>query len=342
MHLAIFKVNHLGDNVVFLPVVQALRRLRPDWRLTVVTAPHVADLYAAAVPRERLITVRPDDLKRAWRRPWIFLRWVRRLRAQRFDAALVSYDQTSVAHGLARLAGGRVRVGAAGLRIRLRGTLTREIAVQSEWSVARWNWETARALVADLGGAADWPADPPAPDLGHLTGGVARDGRRVVIHAGSNWDYTRWPLARFAELAARLAAERDVVWIDAPETRGAALASRVRRQAAGDLRALAELLASAGLFIGNNSGPMHIANAIGTPSVIVCGPSSPMWDPAWRAENTRLLRTPGLVCLPCDRGVFAAMRCGNAAEPHACMARWSVDAVEAECRAALARVEARR
>ena len=55
MNLAIFKTNHLGDNVVFLPVVQTLRRLRPTWRITLLTAPHVAELYQAAIAPENIL-----------------------------------------------------------------------------------------------------------------------------------------------------------------------------------------------------------------------------------------------------------------------------------------------
>jgi ADP-heptose:LPS heptosyltransferase len=44
MNLALFKVNNLGDNIVFLPVVQALRKRFPDWRLMVFTSPAAAEL----------------------------------------------------------------------------------------------------------------------------------------------------------------------------------------------------------------------------------------------------------------------------------------------------------
>lgn len=332
MHLAVFKVNHLGDNLVFLPVVQALRQRRPQWRVTLVTAPHVADLYRAAVDPENLLLVAPDALKHAWRRPWTLIRWMVRLRSRKIDASLISYDQTSVAHGLSRVAGGRVRVGAAGLAIRLRGTATREIAFRPEWSIAKWNWEMGRALVQEVDGGADWPGEPPPPDLSHLTQGVVPRSGRIVIHAGSKWEYTRWPLSRFADLAGRLARDHEVIWVNAPETKTAPLPAKVTAVDCPDLGSLVRLLASASAFVGNNSGPMHIANAVDTPSVIVCGPSSPVWDPQWHRERFLLLRTPGLPCLPCDRGIFAAFHCTNLTEPMACMARWSVEALEETCR----------
>ena len=336
MHLAIFKVNHLGDNVVFLPVVQALRRRRPAWRLTLITAPHVAALYSADVARDDLLTVSPEGLKTAWHRPWELAAWTARLVARRVDASLVSYDQNSVAHGLAWLTSGRPRVGAAGLRIRLAGTLTHEVARQPEWSMARWNWETARTLVTAIDGGQDWPTEPPRPDLTHLIAGTTRHPNRIVIHAGSKWEYTRWPLDRHAELAGRLAGQHEVIWVNAPETR-CALPAGVQARDCSGLAELTQLLASATLFIGNNSGPMHLANAVGTPGVIVSGPSDPAWDPSWDRDRYQVLRAPGLACLPCDRGHFAAFRCTNDQEPLACMRRWPVDELEHRCRAWLAR-----
>jgi ADP-heptose:LPS heptosyltransferase len=335
MNLAIFKTNHLGDNVVFLPVVQTLRRLRPTWRITLLTAPQVAELYQAAIAPENLLTVDPEHLKRAWRRPWELLGWTQRLRTRRFDACLVSYDQSSVAHALARITGGRTRVGAAGLRIRLRGTLTHEIARAADWSVAKWNWETARALVAHIDGAADWPAEPPPPDLAHLAHATMRQPRRIVVHAGSKSPMTRWPRAQFAALATRLARDHEVRWIDAPEIPGP-LPAGTQACPSRTLGELVQVVAGASLLIGNNSGPMHIATAVGTPGVIISGPSARVWDPTWHAEKFQLLRTPGLACLPCDRALRAAPTCQNTVEPFACMHRWSVEAVEAACRRALA------
>ena len=335
--IALFKVNHLGDNLVFLPVVQALRRLRPDWPLTLITAPQVAALYAADVDPAHLWTAGAEELKRAWRRPWVFAGWAARLRAERLDASLVSYDQSSAAHALARVAGGSVRIGAAGLIIRLRGTMTHEVPATSGRGVAKWNWEMGRALLQTLGGADDWPAEPPPPDLSHLAGSTTRRPRRIVIHAGSKQVLTRWPLDRFVSLAGRLARDHDVGWIDVPETRGQPLPAGVERLSSPDLRTLVQHLAGAALFVGNHSGPMHLATALGTPGVIVCGPSSPVWDPEWHGEKFRLLRTPGLACLPCDRGIFAAPACANLAEPHACMQRWAPEAVEQACREWLAR-----
>ena len=337
MHLLILKVNHLGDNVVFLPVVQALRRHYPSWRLTVVTAPHVASLYAADVAERDLLVARPDKFNTAWKRPWELATWAARLKFRGFDAALVSYDQGSVAHWLARKTGGPIRVGAAGLKIRLQDTLTHEVALAPGWNMAQWNWETARALVTALDPANTWPVEPPAPNLSHLTDGLPTERGRILIHAGSKQVHTRWPLERFAALAGRLSRQNEVIWIDTPETKNISLSHGVARYEGRTLRDLVAQLARAQLFVGNNSGPMHLAAALGKQGVIISGASAYEWDPAWHAGKFNVLRTPGLACLPCEQGPFSPGRCINAEEPMACMNRWSVDAIEAACVAAIER-----
>lgn len=340
--LAIFKTNFLGDNVVFVPVVQALRRLRPDWRITLITSPREAPLYASSIPEGDLLTVEPGRLKKAWRYPFEFGRWVAELRRRKVDASYLGFDQSSTAHLIAWVSGGSYRVGGDGLHTKVRGTLTKAIPCEPSWSSARWNWEMMRALLADFGGAGDLPGEPPSPDLSHLTAGVQRLPGKIVIHAGSKWEHTRWPLDRYAELAGRFARDHEVVWINVPETRAVPLPGNVTIQECADVGALARLLASAALFVGNNSGPMHLANAVGTPLVAITGASALGWNPCWHPQKVRVIRTGGLACAPCETIQHTPGRCLNTGEPLACLRRIDVDAVEAECRVLLDKVEAPR
>jgi ADP-heptose:LPS heptosyltransferase len=340
--LAIFKTNFLGDNVVFVPVVQALRRLRPGWRITLITSPREAPLYAKSIPEGDLLTVESGRLKKAWRNPLEFGGWVAELRRRKVDASYLGFDQSSAAHLIAWAAGGGYRVGGDGLRTKVRGTLTKAVPCGPGWSSARWNWEMMRALLTDFGGADGLPEEPPAPDLSHLTAGVERLHGRIVIHAGSKWEHTRWPLDRFAELAGRLARDHEVVWINVPETRGSSLAGNVGNQECADIGSLARLLSSAALFVGNNSGPMHLANAVGTPLVAIAGASALGWNPGWHRQKVRVIRTGGLACAPCETIQHTPGRCLNTGEPLACLRRIDVDAVEAECRGVLGNVEANR
>ena len=101
------------------------------------------------------------------------------------------------------------------------------------------------------------------------------------------------------------------------------------------LREFSEWVASANLFVGNNSGPMHLANALGCPGVVVTGPSARGWDPFWNREQWTVLRHPHLDCAPCDRLNQELKGCVNFASPMACLNYWTEEMVEAACRARL-------
>ncbi len=330
MKLVLFKVNQLGDNVVFLPIVQTLRRLYPDWELALFTSPAAADLYAGTIPPARLWVEVTKDFNGEWKRPdrlWKLWRWLRDFGA---DGSLIGFDQGNVVHLLAHLAGGRVRAGADILPLKLPSALTHPVGPPKNARAGTLSWEVARVLVTACGGR-EWPASPPRPDLSHLVRGTTAQARRIVIHAGASRAYKRWPLERFQELARRLAADFEVVWIASPEASHDGLAG-VRVEHPRDLSALTACIAGAGLFIGNNSGPMNLCIALGRPGVILNGPSNPLWDPVWSPERYLLLRDTALPCQPCDDCVRPAMECRNVLAPLTCLDRWSVDEVETSCR----------
>lgn len=334
MNLVVFKFVQLGDNVVFLPVIQALRARFPDWRITVLTTPREAELYAASIAPRDLLTAPQLRFNSSWQRPWEFAGWWARVRSRRPDICFVSFDQGNAAHLIAKYSGARIRIGAKLPHVRVHGSVTHDVPLPPDQRVPTWHWEMARTLVQAAGAnPSDWPAVPPPPDLRHMLRSVDKPSRpRVVIHAGSNQPVTRWPLDRFAALAGRLARDHEVVWIERPETTAAPLPPDVRRFSSGTLTELASILASADLFLGNNSGPMHLANALGCRGVAVTGPSAFAWDPYWFRDRWRILRHPSLPCAPCEWAENFVHDCALTTDRLACLRYWSVDAVEQHCR----------
>ena len=125
----------------------------------------------------------------------------------------------------------------------------------------------------------------------------------AVIHPAALMDTKRWPLDRFAELGTWLRQQpmRIVVTSGPGEE---ALAQQLQ-QAIGDatlltgltIPELAELIRGARLYIGNDTGPMHLATAVGTPTVAIWGSSSSVrWHP-WGVEH-RVVQNP-FSCNPC-------------------------------------------
>jgi hypothetical protein len=98
---------------------------------------------------------------------------------------------------------------------------------------------------------------------------VVRHNRRVAIHPSSSASHKNWPESHFHAVADALRQEQcDVIWL----THGGQ-----------NLNELADILASCSLFIGNDSGPGHLASALGTPTLIV-GPEyshMQLWRPGW-------------------------------------------------------------
>lgn len=337
MKFLVFKHNHLGDNIVFLPGVQALYKRFRDWQLTIITTPEEKVLYENLTPAPHLLTSPQTRFNSCWRRPWELAGWWTRVSSLEADACLVSFDSGNVAHLLARHSGATLRVGSALPAIRVRHSLTHNIPLPASGWVVEWNWAIARTLAKEAGGI-ELSAKPPPPNLSHLLTGLTKPSARplVIVHAGASSHITRWPMDRFAVVAARLARDHDVVWIDRPETAAATLAPTIRRYKPKSLRAFATLLAGADLFLGNNSGPMHLANALGRRGVVVTGSTARGWDPYWHRERWTVLRHPALSCQPCEQVAKKTTACANTASPFACLQYWSAEAVETACRAALA------
>jgi ADP-heptose:LPS heptosyltransferase len=105
------------------------------------------------------------------------------------------------------------------------------------------------------------------------------DAGFAAIHPFAGSPQKRWPFERFQELASRLSRRLPVAWCAGPQDD---LAGAVRFN---DLYDFACWLASARVYIGNDSGPTHLAAAVGTPVVAIFGPSNPT---VWAQRGPRV------------------------------------------------------
>jgi heptosyltransferase III len=159
----------------------------------------------------------------------------------------------------------------------------------------------------------------------------------VHMHPASRWKFKCWPAERNAALADRLAAEgHRIVFTAAPDEAPFIdqIVERMTSQAinlAGklSLKELGALTARAKLFIGVDSMPMHLAAAMGVPTVALFGPSSEVvWGP-WNVEQRVVTTTHS--CRPC--GVDG---CGGS-KVSECLTLLGVDPVHAAAQELLAR-----
>ncbi len=170
----------------------------------------------------------------------------------------------------------------------------------------------------------------------------------VQVHAGSRWLFKCWPAERTAHLIDLIVAGGlDVVVTGAPDERERGLVAAilaaikpVTRKQTVDLSAqltlpeLAALAERARAFVGVDSAPMHIAAAMGTPTVALFGPSNEIqWGP-WGVP-ARVIRSDEHLCGPCGRD-----GCGGG-KVSDCLATIPVQHVYAELRSLLAETEPR-
>ena len=156
----------------------------------------------------------------------------------------------------------------------------------------------------------------------------------AVLLPGTNWATKRWPAERFASLAARLRGELGLRAVvaggpDAAEAAGIILAAApdaLNLVGQTGVRELVSLLRRASLAVTNDSGPMHLAAALGRPLVATFGPTSTdRTGPFGRGGSVVRL---DLICSPCFR-----RQCAH----QTCLASLSVDSVVRRCAAELAR-----
>jgi heptosyltransferase-2 len=201
----------------------------------------------------------------------------------------------------------------------------------------------ALALPKDAALPQDWPLpelNVPADEVARWRErrGLGSDARPVVtLSPGAVGAGKAWPPGHYAELARTLAADGASVWVlggpnETAIAHGivAAGGPRVRDLTGHDLRNAILALAGADIAVTNDSGLMHVAAAIGTPTIAIFGPTSP-WH--WKPLNpvSAILEPPGD-----DAARERARHEGNPAVAHRNTADVAVDTVLAAVRDALA------
>jgi heptosyltransferase-1 len=333
----IVRLSALGDCIHALPAIRALRVARPDLRIGWAVDDRFAPLFQNHPDVDELhVLPRRGLAGRSLLARGAALRELgRQLRASGFEAAV---DLQGLAKSaLVTLASGApLRIGlsaSAGARELSWATYNCRPPVPAS---ARHVAERSLALLAPLGipaGAA--LPDPRLPARAQAAarvetalGEMGLSGRRfAVLNPGAGWETKLWPVGHYSELARllrdQLALDVLVSWFGARERELAeriAAAGPARPAAATDLPELAELLRRAALYVGADTGPTHIAAAVGTPTVAIFGPADAVRN---RPLGPRLeVLTAGLDCAPCWRrkGCRRAVECMTAVRPEQVLA----------------------
>ena len=353
--ILLIKLSAVGDVVHTLPVLNKLRRRYPKARIDWLATAPIGELLRHHPAIDNVIEFNRDTSAPPW--AWAALtsyaRLAAKLRAIGYDLAIDLHGQSRTAF-LAFVTGAPVRIGFDKARAAVwknSRPVTAEFRKHA-WQGARegaWLFYTHHialptldvhvidhylsvgALLGFEPGAADFSFGIPQGAHERIDGLLRRhgveDARLAVIAPCGNWQTKRWPDEKSAELARHfLHGGYAAILVGAPRER--AVGAAIARLAPGvvdltgetTLSELAALLSRAAICIAHDSGPMHLAVALGRPVVALFGPSDPVWAGPYRRDNA-VVRAD-LPCSPCY-----LRRLASCTHAHACMAELPAQAV---------------
>lgn len=352
MRILLVRLRQIGDVVFTTPAITALRRHFPDAILTYLVEPAAAPVLAGHPDLDELI-VAPRARGVAGLRAEYAL--IRQLRTRQFDI-VVDFHGGPRASVLTWLSGARKRVG---YNVVGRSWMYTHVTHRPRALRARHSVENQWDLLTTLGlEPADRDRDPvvmalDADAVHHVerrlaSAGVGAGHRIIVMHVSAGNPFRRWPMASFANVATGLAVDDDrhrIVITSGPSESDAAhtviataraalpddLAPHIVACGEFSLPELRALVERAALYIGGDSGPLHIAATSHVPVVGLYGPTLPARSAPWRALTwtAEAVEVSGLPCRPCEQRV-----CGPG--DFRCLTRISPDDVLRAARRALA------
>lgn len=277
----------MGDCLLLTSPIHVLKEQFPGFHISILVESRFADCFNGNSDVDEILSAEHK------------YSMARRLFARRFDAIvnlhggptslLYSYLSWGTRIGMEHYWGARLYYGF------LPAPEPHAHTVESTTAVIRW-----------LGVRCEQPPPlqyAPHPDEAAGINNILKGRSYVVIHPGSIMKTKRWHTDKFSEVARGLLSRGFTVIVTAGPGEES-FASNIAKKVDGtvillglSIPELAELIRGARLYVGNDSGPMHLAAAVGTPVVAVWGSSdSRRWRP-WGA-NHRVVQNP-FECNPC-------------------------------------------
>ena len=278
--ILIIRTDRVGDVILSTPVIRSLRSAMPDAYLAMMVRPEHRELVEGNPDLNAVILYDKEGAEKSW---WGSLRFARALRQQRFDAALILHSTNRVIL-VSWLAGIHRRVGYAR---RLPWLLTDSIPYikrEGNRHELEYNLDLLRLIGVEARERALFVPTTSAQEASIVA--FLRDHRLsgseplIILHPGASCPSKRWPVRRFASVGDRMAQRHGarIVVVTGPGevSFGEAVVRRMKQPAVPafgrfSLGELACLFRKARCLISNDSGPVHLACAVGTPVVSIFG-----------------------------------------------------------------------
>ena len=329
-NILVVRLAYIGDAILTQPVFKVIREAYPQARIDFLTGVHCKPLFQQDPAIDRVI---------AWDAPWFYktdlrsgigkwLKIVKLLRKENYDLAI---DFRGDLRNIGLI------LWAAGIPVRVsydsgggRRLLTHPVKWVETKHKALFHLDILKAI-----GLKVWESPIPKISVHGPTRVLLKqelefrgiqEGKFIVIHPGSRLPLKQWPIEKYVKLAQKILEKSiQVIVIGSSEEKD--LASTIANQSGSicfaggyDLTEVAAILSLAKLAITNDSAPMHLSAAVGTPVIGIFGPSNPE-ETAPLGYGSRAVSIP----MECRKNCYES-QCTNPSGP-VCIRDISVDAV---------------
>jgi heptosyltransferase-1 len=300
-NILIAKPSSLGDIVLALPALRALRLSFPEAKISWLIRPEFAELIENHPYLNGIITFDRKLLGKAWFHPGAFgalMSLIRKLRRSKFDI-IFDFQGLFRTASLAWLSGCKLRFGMANAREFATFFYTNKVPQNIECihMVDYYLKIIQAAGASDFGVEFVFPQNAAAEDsVGKLRASHRIEKNYAVLIPGSAHQDKCWPPERFAQVAAKISSQYHLSIVATGSASETAIVEKIQEKAAVPIVSLAgqtslgelvALLKGATLVVSNDTGPGHIAAALGVPLVLMFGRANPIrLEPYGRKQCT--------------------------------------------------------
>ena len=289
-NILITKPSSLGDIVLALPALRALRLSFPEAKISWLIRPEFAELIENHPHLDEIIKFDRKLLGKAWFHPGAFgalMSLIRKLRRKEFDV-IFDFQGLFRTASLAWLSGCKLRFGMANAREFATVFYTHKVPQNAECI----HMVDYYLKIIQAAGASDFGVEFVFPENGAAEDSVRRllasheieDNYAVLIPGSAHQDKC-WPPERFAQVAEKISSQYHLSIVATGSESEAAIVEKIQEKTAIPVASLAgqtslgelvALLKGARLVVSNDTGPGHIAAALGVPLVLMFGRANPI------------------------------------------------------------------
>jgi heptosyltransferase I len=320
-NILIVKLSAIGDVIHALPVAHALKQCNPGCRITWLVEKPAYDLLTNNPNIDEIIIFDKPKFKSLSGLLKNGPEMSTLLKSGKFDLA-IDLQGLFKSAAFTYFSGAPVRVGYCNMR-ELSWIVSKPICgpQQSEHVIERY-LDVARGLGCQVSQPV-WNIEATEAEKESVEDMLAREGilkgtKFIVVAPGTNWASKCWAPEKYAEVAAALDKEYDIVSVIIGGPKDTELAQIIKGKCnraidlcgKTTLKQLSYVMQKSALFIGGDTGPMHLAVSMNTPVIAIFGPTDPKRNGPYGQKNTVI--QSGSRCSPCFKRHCTPLKCMEA------------------------------